>query len=240
MTKVLLVSQDKGGTGKTLICRGLCEILPGAPIFEIDSSPRMIELGKRVKFFQMRADRDEIERTGGAVSRSEFDPVINAIASSTLPTVVDIGANTGAPLLAVIAGLTDDFSAAGVEFGLLVVTTAEPGAVAEVPKLLSIASPWAKALFLIENRIHGPVDPKVLSKFGSSATVTCLMNQVMDDKAAAILQAGGLASIAKLDANALNEKFGIAQGSRIRRDLTRTRLEVMQAVRLPAEWMVAA
>jgi hypothetical protein len=101
MTKVLLVAQDKGGTGKTLICRGLCEILTGAPVFEIDSSPRMIELGKRVKFFQMRADRDEIERTGGAVSRSEFDQVINSIASATLPTIVDIGANTGASLLTV-------------------------------------------------------------------------------------------------------------------------------------------
>lgn len=61
----------------------------------------------------------------------------------------------------------------------------------------------------------------------------------MDENAAAILQAGGLASIAKLDAKALNEKFGIAQGSRIRRDLTRIRLEVMQAVRLTAEWLVA-
>jgi hypothetical protein len=239
MTKVLLVSQDKGGTGKTLICRGLCEILPGAPVIEIDSSPRMIELGQRVKFFRMRADRDEIERTGGAVSRSEFDPVINAVASSTLPTIVDIGANTGASLLAVIAGLTEDFSAAGIEFGLLVVTTAEPGALAEVPKLLSIAAPWTTARFLVENRIHGTIDPKVLAKVGSSATVTCLMNQVMDGTAAAILQAGGLAPIAKLEAKALNEKFGIAQGSRIRRDLTRTRLEVMQAVRLAGEWLVA-
>jgi MinD-like ATPase involved in chromosome partitioning or flagellar assembly len=240
MTKVLLVGQDKGGTGKTLISRGLAEILPGAPVIEIDSSPRMIELGKRVQFFQMRADRDEIERTGGAVSRAEFDQVINAIASATLPTIVDIGANTGSSLLAVIAGLTDDFSAARVEFGLLVVTTAEPGALAEVPKLLSIAAPWTTARFLIENRIHGDIDPKTLSKLASAATVTCLMYQVMDEKAAAILQAGGLASIARLDANALNAKFGIAQGSRIRRDLTRTRLEVMQAVRLAAEWLVAS
>jgi hypothetical protein len=208
-------------------------------VIEIDSSPRMIELGKRVQFFQMRADRDEIERTGGAVSRAEFDQVINAIASATLPTIVDIGANTGSSLLAVIAGLTDDFSAARVEFGLLVVTTAEPGALAEVPKLLSIAAPWTTARFLIENRIHGDIDPKTLSKLASAATVTCLMYQVMDEKAAAILQAGGLASIARLDANALNAKFGIAQGSRIRRDLTRTRLEVMQAVRLAAEWLVA-
>jgi hypothetical protein len=64
------------------------------------------------------------------------------------------------------------------------------------------------------------------------------MNQVMDEKAAAILQAGGLASIAKLDAKALSDKFGVAQGSRIRRDLTRVRLEVMQAVRPAAEWLV--
>jgi hypothetical protein len=239
MTKVLLVSQDKGGTGKTLICRGLCEILPGAPVIEIDSSPRMIELGKRVQFFQMRAERDEIERTGGAVSRAEFDPVINAIASAALPTIVDIGANTGSSLLAVIGGLADDFTAVGVQFGLLVVTTAEPGAVAEVPKLLSIAAPWATARFLIENRIHGDIDPKTLSKLASGVTVTCLMKQVMDENAAAILQAGGLAPIARLDANALNGKFGIAQGGRIRRDLTRTRLEVMQAVRLGAEWLVA-
>jgi hypothetical protein len=239
MTKVLLVSQDKGGTGKTLICRGLCEILPGAPVIEIDSSPRMIELGRRVQFFQMRANRDEIERSGGAVSRSEFDPVINAIASAALPTIVDIGANTGSSLLAVIGGLADDFTAAGVQFGLLVVTTAEPGAVAEVPKLLSIAAPWATARFLIENRIHGDIDPKILLKIASGSLVTCLMKQVMAENAATILQAGGLASISKLDAKVLNEKFGIAQGSRIRRDLTRVRLEVMQAVRLPAEWLVS-
>ena len=239
MTKVLLVSQDKGGTGKTIVCRGLCEILPGAPVIEIDASPRMIELGKRVKFFQMRADRCEIERTGGAVSRSEFDPVINAIASATLPTIVDVGANTGASLLSVIAGLADDFSAAGVQFGLLVVTTAEPGAVAEVPKLFALAAPWATARFLIDNRVHGEIDSKILLKIAAGARVTCLMKQVMDENAAAILQAGGLASIAKLDAKALNEKFGIAQGSRIRRDLTRIRLEVMQAVRLTAEWLIA-
>jgi hypothetical protein len=239
MTKILLVSQDKGGTAKTLISRGLAEVVPGAPVFEIDSSPRMIELGKRVKFFQMRADRDEIERTGGAVSRSEFDPVINAIASATLPTIVDIGANTGASLLSVIGGLADDFSAAGVQFGLLVVTTAEPGAVAEVPKLFALAAPWASARFLVDNRFHGEIDSKILVKIASGARVTCLLKQVMDENAAAILQAGGLASIAKLDAKVLNEKFGITRGSRMRRDLTRIRLEVMQAVRLAAEWLVA-
>jgi hypothetical protein len=240
MTKVLLVCQDKGGSGKSLICRALCEIVPGAPVIEIDSSPRMFELGKRVKFFQMRADRDEIERTGGAISRAEFDPVINAIASATLPTIVDIGANTGASLLSVIGGLADDFSAAGIQFGLLVVTTAEPGAVAEVPRLFALAAPWAAARFLVDNRFHGEIDSKILVKIAAGARVTCLMKQVMDEDAAAILQAGGLASITKLDAKSLNEKFGIARGSRMRRDLTRIRLEVMRAVRLAAEWLVAA
>jgi MinD-like ATPase involved in chromosome partitioning or flagellar assembly len=239
MTRALGIVQDKGGVGKTVICRGLAEVVPGAPLLEIDSSQRMIELGKRVRFFPMRADREAIELTGGAASRAEFDYVIDAIASATLPTIIDIGANTGLSLLTVIAGLREDFAAAGIEFGVLVVTTAEPGSLAEVPKLLSVAAPWAAARFVIENRVQGEVDPKLLMKIASGATVSCLLNQVMDEKAAAILQAGGLASIAKLDAKALNDRFGVAQGSRIRRDLTRVRLEVMQAVRPAAEWLIA-
>jgi hypothetical protein len=239
MTRVLGIVQDKGGVGKTVISRGLAEVVPGAPLFEIDSSPRMIELGKRVRFFPMRADREAIELTGGAASRAEFDQIIDAIASATLPSVIDIGANTGVSLLTVIAGLREDFAAAGIEFGVLVVTTAEPGSLAEVPKLLSVAAPWAAARFVIENRVQGEVDPKMLLKIAAGATVSCLLNQVMDEKAAAILQAGGLASIAKLDAKALNDKFGVAQGSRIRRDLTRVRLEVMHAVRPAAEWLIA-
>jgi hypothetical protein len=239
MTRVLGIVQDKGGVGKTVICRGLAEVVPGAPVIEIDSSPRLLELGKRVTFFQTRADREAIELSGGGASRAEFDQVIDAIASATLPTVIDVGANTGVSLLTVIAGLREDFAAAGIEFGVLAVTTAEPGALAEVPKLLSVAAQWAAARFVIENRVQGEVDPKMLLKIAAGATVSCLMNQVMDEKAAAILQAGGLASVAKLDAKALNDKFGVAQGSRIRRDLTRVRLEVMQAVRPAAEWLVA-
>ena len=239
MTKVLLVGQDKGGVGKTLISRGLAEVIPAAPLIEVDSSQRMLELGKRVKFFHTRADRETIERTGGAAARAEFDSVIDAIASATLPTVVDIGANTAASLLPMIADLSRDFAAAGVEFGILVVTTAEPGALAWVPKLLAIAEPFAATRFVIENRVEGEIDPKMLMKIATGATVTCLMNQVMDEQAALILQAGGLASVAKLDDKALHTKFGIARGSRIRRDLTRVRLDVMQSVRLVAEWLVA-
>jgi hypothetical protein len=239
MTKVMLVVQDKGGVGKTLVTRGLGEVIPGAPLIEVDSSQRMIELSKRVRFFQTRADREAIERTGGAAARAEFDPVIDAIASATLPTVVDVGANTAASLLPVIADLTEDFAAAGIEFGVLVVTTAEPGALAWVPKLLALAEPFAATRFVIENRVEGEIDPKMLQTISGGAPVTCLMNQFMDEQAALILQAGGLASIARLDAKALHKKFGIARGSRIRRDLTRVRLDVMQSVRPMAEWLVA-
>ncbi|MCK1744776.1 hypothetical protein IVA80_29140 [Bradyrhizobium sp. 139] len=239
MTKAMLIIQDKGGVGKTLAARGLAEVVPAAPLIEVDSSQRMLELGKRVKFFQMRADREAIERTGGAAARAEFDPVIDAIASATLPTIVDVGANTGASLLTVIADLGEDFSAAGIEFGVLVVTTAEPGALACVPKLLAIAEHFAAARFVIENRVAGELDPRMLAKIAADTTLACLRNQVLDEQAAAILQAGGLASIQKLDAKALNAKFGIAQGSRIRRDLARVRLDVMQAVRPAAEWLVA-
>ena len=73
MTKVLLIAQDKGGVGKSLVGRGLAEVVPGAPMIEVDASPRMSELGKRVTFFKTRADREDIESTGGAASRSEFE-----------------------------------------------------------------------------------------------------------------------------------------------------------------------
>lgn len=141
MTKAMPIIQDKGSVGKTLAARGMEEVCPAGPLIEVDSSQRMLELGKRVQFFQTRADREAIERTGGATARTEFDPVVDAIASATLPTIVDVGANTGASLLTVIADLSKDFSAAGIEFGVLVVTTAEPGALASVPSCSRLRSP---------------------------------------------------------------------------------------------------
>jgi hypothetical protein len=239
MAKTLLVCQEKGGVGKTLIARGLAEILPDAPVIEVDAGPRMIELGKRVRFFPMRADRDEVDRTGGRAARGEFDNVIDAIASATLPTIVDIGANTAVSLLTTIGGLAQDLFAAGVKVALMVVTTAEPGALADTPKMMTLAAPWAAARFMIDNRFRGAVDAKTLVRIAQGAVVTCLLDQALDAKAAEILQAGGLASIPRLDAATLNKKYGIALGSRIRRDLTRVRLDVMRAVRPAAEWLVA-
>lgn len=238
MPRILLVVQDKGGVGKSVIARALAEAIPEAPLIEVDAAQRLLELKDRVQFFPMRADRAAIERTGGRAARAEFDPVIAAMTSANLPTIVDVGANTSASLLAVLADLAPDLEEAGVEIAVLVLVTAEPGALAEAPRLMKLAEPVASSRFVIENRLRGEVDAKALAKFGTGATVTMLAEQVMEEKAVEILQAGGLASIPQLDAAKLNERHGLALSARIRRDLTRFRAEAMMAVKPAAEWLV--
>ncbi|MCE4225955.1 hypothetical protein HCU64_19575 [Methylobacterium sp. C25] len=238
MPRMLLVVQDKGGVGKSLVARALAEAVPDSPVIEIDASQRLLELGERVSFFSMRAAREEIERTGGRAARSEFDPIVNAMTRARLPTIVDVGANTSGSLLTLLADLGPDLNAAGVAVGILVLVTAEPGALAEAPKLMVRAKPFATARFLIENRLRGEVEAKLLARIADGAAVTHLAEQVMEERAAELLQAGGLASIPRLDAAKLNEKHGLALGARILRDLTRIRLEAMQAVEPAATWLV--
>jgi hypothetical protein len=238
MVRVLLVGQDKGGVGKSVISRGLGEVLPGAPIFEIDTSPRMLELGERVRFFPMRATRKEIDLSGGAAARGEFDRALDAMASVKLPTVVDIGANTAASLLAVIGGLAEQFAAVGVEFGILVVSTTDAGALADAPKLLALATPFVTAKFLVANRLPPDFEKKHFVEIAQGATISYLLNKIMAEPAADILRAGGLAPIPHLDPSHLSEKFGFTLGGRVHGDLTSFRLEVMESVRLAAEWLI--
>lgn len=238
MSRILLVAQEKGGVGKTVFARALAEAVEGAPLIEIDASHRMRELGDRVKFFKMRADREAIEKTGGKASRAEFDDVLNAIAKATMSTIVDVGANTSETFLKVLSEVAPLLSGEGVEFGVCVVVTNEPGALAEAPNLLSLAKPWAKALFLIENRLHGAVLPSLLKKMTDGAEVSSFDQQSLEEGADEYLQAGGLSTISKLDPAKLREKHGIGSALRIRKDLERFRLEAMQAVRPAAEWLV--
>lgn len=238
MTRIVMVAQEKGGVGKSLIARGLAEAAPEAPVLEIDSTQRLIELGNRVSFFPMRAERVDIERTGGRAARAEFDDVVNALASATVPTIVDIGANASRSLLTVLIDLKEDLAAAGVELGVLVVTTAEPGALAETPRLLKLAGDLGAATFLVENELRGRIDAASHKAFAKSATVSTLTEHVVEDEANAILQGGGLAIIPNLDPAALTKEHGLGLGSRIRRDLERLRADVMTAVRPAAEWLV--
>jgi len=238
MPRILLVTQEKGGVGKSILSRALAEAVPDAPVIEIDASQRLLELGNRVRFFPMRAERAAIELTGGKAARSEFDGVIDAMLKAELPTIVDVGANTSSSLLAVLSDVASGLNDAGVELGILVIVTAEPGAMAEAPKLLALAAPFVQARFLVENQLRGEVDGKAIASMGNGAVVTTLAEQVMEDAAVTILQAGGFASVPKLDPAKLTDKHGLAMGSRIRRDLTRFRLEAMEAVKPAAMWLV--
>lgn len=238
MPRILLIAQEKGGVGKTVFARALAEAIEGAPVLEIDASRRMHELGDRISFFQMRATREAIEKSGGRAARAEFDAVLDAIAKTRIPTIVDVGANTSVTFLTVLSEVAPDLANEGIEFGVSVVITNEPGALAEAPKLLALVKPWTKARFLLENRLHGPVDVNWMKRSSDGATISLFNQQSLEDGADEYLQAGGLAMIAKLDPAALREKHGIGSALRIRKDLERFRLEAMQAVRPAAEWLV--
>jgi hypothetical protein len=239
MTRILLVAQEKGGVGKSLLVRGVAEAATGTAVIEIDSTQRLLELGDRVAFFPMRVERSEIERTGGAAARAEFDPVINALASADRATLVDVGANTSRALLSVLLDLKEDLKAGGIEFGLLVVVTAEPGALAEAPKLLAIGRELEARLFVIENQLHGALGKADLKKVAADATLSSLREHRMEDAAVTILQGTGLADIPRLDAAKVSQTHGMALGSRIRKDLTALRADTMEAVRPAAEWLVS-
>src|SRR5258708_10138030 len=147
-----------------------------------------------------------------------------------MATIVDVGANTSVTFLKVLSEIAPHLASEDVEFGVCVVVTNEPGALAEAPNLLALAKPWAKALFLIENRLHGAVLPSSLKKMTEGVTVSSFEQQSLEEGADEYLQAGGLSTIAKLDPAKLREKHGIGTSMRIRNDLERFRLEAMQAV----------
>jgi hypothetical protein len=138
-----------------------------------------------------------------------------------------------------MAGLSTDLTEAGIEFGVVVVTTAEPGALAETPILLNKAKAFAKKLFVFENRMRGPIDKKELAKIADGALVLMLDDQNIDEAAASLLQDGGFAMVPKIDPAKLTEKYGLARGARIRRDVTGFRAAAMAAIRDPATWLVS-
>jgi hypothetical protein len=236
--RILLVGQEKGGVFKTGVVRALAEAVAGISIIAIDASNRLLELGDQVEFYRMRADREDIERSGGRAARAEFDGALEALATATSPTIVDIGANTSVSLFKVLADIAPELTAAGIQFGACVIVTNEPGALVETPKLLALSKAWTNAQFVIENRLHGGIDPQWLKKNVRDATISVLDAQSLEDGAEEYLQGGGLAIVKKLDAAKLRDKHGIGPGLRIRRDLEKFRLEAMLAVKPAAEWLI--
>ena len=239
MPRILLVAQDKGGSGKTVLVRALAECLPSAHLIEIEANRRLVELEDRVSFFPVRAERGEINRTGGAAARAEFDGPLNAIAAAQGPVIVDVGANTAGSLLPLIGEAQARYARRGVEFGLLVVLTSEPGALANAPVLLDLAKPFTAARFAVENQIEGPVDPKALKAF-KDVTLTRLEKLSLDERANELLQKGGLRFIGEDLAAAednLSDRYGFAEAGRIVEDLTGFRAKAMQAASPAARWL---
>jgi hypothetical protein len=246
MPRILLVAQETGGIGKSTITRGLAEAVEDLPILEIESVHRLIEFRTAkaanepgtVRHFPMRADRAAIEATGGQAARAELDPVINALHAVTGPTVVDIGANTSASLLGILADEAPVLREAGIEVGLVVVIAAEPGALADAGKLLHAARDWAPARFVVANAVRGVIDPALLKRVTGEATLTHLRAFVLEPEARSVLDAGQLRGIPKLDRASLSKETSPAQAGRILRDLTAFRLAVMEAVKPAALWLI--
>ncbi|UPK39527.1 hypothetical protein IVB18_21275 [Bradyrhizobium sp. 186] len=238
MPRILMIAQEKGGVGKTVFARALAEAIDGAPVIEIDASPRMIELGERVTFFKMRADREAIEKTGGKASRAEFDGVLAALEAAKAPTIVDVGANTSFTLLSVIAESAPFLSSRGCELGVCVIVTTEHAALAAASSILSSTKSWTAAQFLIENRLHENVDADWMRKNSKGVTVSSFEQQMLEKGAEEILQDGGLGSIKRIDPEKLRARHGIGPGLRIQKDLERFRRDAMEAVRPAAEWLI--
>jgi hypothetical protein len=247
MTRILLVAQETGGVGKSMLARGVAEAIPDAPIIEIESTQRILEYdhgktkgSKRVAHFPVRADRASIDRTGGQAARAEFDAVINAMVSVTMPSIVDIGANTAGSLLGsfddeFVAGLAE----AGIEIGLLVVVTSDASALTDGAKLLAQSKRWTHARFVVENKLRGNVDTAMLKKVADDAEITALAKWEFEPRTVGFLQATGLYAIPGLKTSDFQKECGFSEARRMVSDLKGFRLAVMEAVRPAAVWLAS-
>jgi hypothetical protein len=245
--RALFVGQDKGGAGKSTAVRGLAESVVTARILELEDQRRLVELEGRCDFFRLRAEREEIDRTGGAAARSEYDEPLDLIArrpgagaAGPELLIVDIGANASRSFLPEVASRAASYRRIGVEFAMLTVVTAEPGAAASAPVVLDLARPFAKPLFVIENQVEGVVDAKTLKTLGKDVVLRRLPRLTLDPRANELLQKGGLRFIAERLGDAeegLSETYGFAAAGRIIADLTAFRTRVMEAVAPAAEWL---
>ncbi|WP_237479878.1 hypothetical protein [Lichenibacterium dinghuense] len=243
MTRVLFVAQDKGGVGKTTLVRALIELVPDLQIFEVDTTRRMLEFEKKAKdgearFFRVRVDPAQIERTRGRAAEEEFDDVIEALSCVKRPTVVDIGANTSRSFFTTLVQYLDDFARKETEIGVLIVMTAEPGALAEALWLRNFCDENKASMFVVENRVGGDVSETQAASIAKGGYISVLENQSLRSEAAKFLVARGMLHIPRMNAEVFEKDHGLAAGRRIYLSLVRFRTEAMQAVVPAANWLM--
>jgi hypothetical protein len=236
--KIVIVAQEKGGTGKSLVTQGVAALAPTLQLFEVEFTERLLGYAGRKTHFRVKATNDELEASGGAASLEEFDPLIDAIAQISGPVIIDVGANTATAVFSAISNVQSQLRDLKIEIATLMVVTNEPGALAAIPALIA-ASDWAAARFLVENRLHNEVAPEEMARLSIGAVVTELAQHRLAKGASAILNAAGVQSIENLDPVALGRAYGLSKASRIERDLTRLKLDLLRAVEPATQWLVS-
>ncbi len=248
MPNLLIVGQETGGIGKSTAVRGLAEAVTEASLLELESTHRLAEFRKvavanepgTVRYFEMRADRKKVDESGGRAAREELDPLINALYEISNPTILDLGANLSATVFGVMPGIIGDLREAGIDVGVVIVTAADAGALADASRLLHLAKDWADERFVIANEVRGAIDATLLKKAVGNAKISTLRQFTFDDATREVLGSIALRGIASLDKTALVKEYKPALANRIARDLTDFRFAVMMAVKPAAEFLIGS
>lgn len=243
--RLMFVVQETGGVGKSTVARALAEAVEGAPIYEIESSSRLLELGARVHHFPIRADTAELMRSGGEAALIEFNPAINALVRETQPAIVDVGANGAAPFLAAVGRAAGLFARRERQLGVLVVAAAPESAYDSLEALTAMAQPWAAHQFVVANEYRDVVDLARIRQIAPTATVSRLPRFSFAAGVRPVVDPLGLALIPQLDEEALaqqlRDKHGepdYALAATTVGVLAEFRLEAMRSVREAAEWLI--
>ena len=246
MSRILFVAQEAGGVGKSTASRALAEAIPDAPIYEIESSKRLVELGDRVEHYPIRAERQEVLESGGEAALSEYDEVINSLlVGENRPTIVDVGANGATSVLTSFGRMAPAFARRRRELGVLVIVAADESAYASAEKLLVMTKPWAAAQYVLANEHRGAVDRQRIEGFAAGATVTYLQSFNIPKQVRPMVEPLGFALIGDIDEEKLATKLLDRKGNpnhvmaaNVAEILASFRLEAMRAVRPAAEWMI--
>ncbi len=243
--RLMFVVQETGGVGKSTVARALAEAVEDAPVYEIESSTRLLELGERVRHFPIRVDSAELMKTGGEAAMVEFNPVINALVRETRPAIVDIGANGAAPFLAAVGRAAGLFARRSRGLGVLFVAAAPESAYDSLETLVTLAQPWAAKQFVVANEYRDTVDIDRVRQLVPEASVTRLPRFSFAAGVRPVVDPLGLALIPQLDeeklAEQLRDKGGdpdYALAATTVGVLAEFRLEAMRAVREAAEWLI--